>query len=255
MKAYCSVSTHGSLDENVVTCSSLRVACGSDEPPSCPGMRILRTVFQPALRSFHGVSPSPTSILRSRLLQRPSSRPCHTQPPFWTGCADIKGFRALRFSDARLLSTRAVQPEADVSKLPVLAPPAVGRWLLFSSALVFAVIVVGGVTRLTESGLSITEWQPITGIIPPLNDEDWNAEFKKYKATPEFKLSVCPSSSSFVLTRLIGLTIQFHWTNSRASFTWNGVIVFWAASSVLHLYSRCPILQSGRSLLLPCPLS
>jgi len=54
--------------------------------------------------------------------------------------------------------------------------------------LVFAVIVVGGVTRLTESGLSITEWKPITGIIPPLNADDWNIEFEKYKATPEFKL-------------------------------------------------------------------
>ncbi|KAH7916698.1 COX15/CtaA family [Hygrophoropsis aurantiaca] len=77
---------------------------------------------------------------------------------------------------------------ATVAPLPVLAPPAVGRWLLFSSALVFAVIVVGGVTRLTESGLSITEWKPITGIIPPLTLEDWNIEFEKYKATPEFKL-------------------------------------------------------------------
>jgi cytochrome c oxidase assembly protein subunit 15 len=54
--------------------------------------------------------------------------------------------------------------------------------------MVFAVIVVGGVTRLTESGLSITEWKPITGIIPPMNVEDWSVEFEKYKATPEFKL-------------------------------------------------------------------
>ena len=59
-----------------------------------------------------------------------------------------------------------------------------------SAGLVFAVIVVGGVTRLTESGLSITEWKPITGMIPPLNQEEWMAEFEKYKATPEFKLCV-----------------------------------------------------------------
>ncbi|EPQ59522.1 cytochrome oxidase assembly [Gloeophyllum trabeum ATCC 11539] len=59
---------------------------------------------------------------------------------------------------------------------------------MFSSALVFAVIVVGGVTRLTESGLSITEWKPITGILPPLTQDDWNVEFEKYKATPEFKM-------------------------------------------------------------------
>ena len=61
-----------------------------------------------------------------------------------------------------------------------------------SAGLVFAVIVVGGVTRLTESGLSITEWKPISGTIPPLNQEEWMAEFEKYKATPEFKLYVFP---------------------------------------------------------------
>lgn len=159
-------------------------------------MHVLRTVFRPALRGLHGVSPFTTSILRSHLQRLPSPPLCHTLPPLRTGCLAIKKIRALRFPDSRSLSTGTVQPEADVSKLPVLAPPAVGRWLLFSSALVFAVIVVGGVTRLTESGLSITEWRPITGIIPPLNDEDWNAEFEKYKATPEFKLSVYPSTSS-----------------------------------------------------------
>lgn len=57
-----------------------------------------------------------------------------------------------------------------------------------SSSLVLAVIVVGGVTRLTESGLSITEWNPITGILPPLTQAQWEVEFEKYKATPEFKL-------------------------------------------------------------------
>ena len=166
-------------------------------------MHILRAVFRPALCGFHGVCPSTTSILRSRLLQRlPQTRSCHTLPPLRTGCPNIKRLRALRFPDSRSLSTGTVQPEADASKLPVLAPPAVGRWLLFSSALVFAVIVVGGVTRLTESGLSITEWRPIAGIIPPLNGEDWNAEFEKYKVTPEFKLSVYSSSSSIIQSRL-----------------------------------------------------
>jgi cytochrome c oxidase assembly protein subunit 15 len=81
-------------------------------------------------------------------------------------------------------------PKADSSPSPppVLSPPAVGRWLLFSSTLVFAIVVVGGVTRLTESGLSITEWRPITGILPPLSQDEWEVEFTKYKATPEFKL-------------------------------------------------------------------
>jgi Cytochrome oxidase assembly protein len=88
--------------------------------------------------------------------------------------------------DARFFSLNG--SHIPTSGLPVLSPPAVGRWLLTSSALVFAVIVVGGVTRLTESGLSITEWRPITGILPPLSQAEWDEEFDKYKATPEFKL-------------------------------------------------------------------
>ncbi|KNZ79191.1 Electron transfer protein 1, mitochondrial [Termitomyces sp. J132] len=60
-------------------------------------------------------------------------------------------------------------------------------WLMMSSTLVFAIVVVGGVTRLTESGLSITEWRPITGVLPPLSEAEWEAEFDKYKQTPEFK--------------------------------------------------------------------
>jgi cytochrome c oxidase assembly protein subunit 15 len=64
----------------------------------------------------------------------------------------------------------------------------VAAWLLACCALVFAMIVVGGVTRLTHSGLSITEWQPIVGTIPPLSDADWQAAFGKYQATPEYEL-------------------------------------------------------------------
>ncbi|KAG6831887.1 hypothetical protein H0H92_007004 [Tricholoma furcatifolium] len=76
----------------------------------------------------------------------------------------------------------------NASELPVLAPRSVGMWLMMSSTLVFAIVVVGGVTRLTESGLSITEWRPITGVLPPLSEAEWEAEFDKYKKTPEFKM-------------------------------------------------------------------
>ncbi len=65
-------------------------------------------------------------------------------------------------------------------------PRAVAAWLLLCCALVFAMVVVGGVTRLTHSGLSITEWQPIVGTIPPLSEADWNDAFAKYQATPEY---------------------------------------------------------------------
>ncbi len=67
-------------------------------------------------------------------------------------------------------------------------PRAVAAWLFVCCALVFAMIVVGGVTRLTHSGLSITEWQPIVGTLPPLSAADWEATFAKYRATPEYQL-------------------------------------------------------------------
>ena len=61
-------------------------------------------------------------------------------------------------------------------------------WLVGLFLLVVAMIVVGGLTRLTDSGLSITEWKPLIGIVPPLSEADWQSEFTKYQATPEFKL-------------------------------------------------------------------
>ena len=67
-------------------------------------------------------------------------------------------------------------------------PRAVAAWLLACCVLVFAMIVVGGVTRLTHSGLSIVEWQPIVGTLPPLDDAQWQQAFDKYRLTPEYKL-------------------------------------------------------------------
>jgi cytochrome c oxidase assembly protein subunit 15 len=65
---------------------------------------------------------------------------------------------------------------------------AVAAWLFACAAFTFAIVVVGGITRLTESGLSITEWQPIAGALPPLSDADWEALFAKYRETPQSKL-------------------------------------------------------------------
>lgn len=72
----------------------------------------------------------------------------------------------------------------------VIADPqrAVRWWLYGVAALVFALIVVGGATRLTNSGLSITEWRPIMGIIPPLSEADWQDALEKYRQIPEYKL-------------------------------------------------------------------
>lgn len=65
---------------------------------------------------------------------------------------------------------------------------AVRIWLYCVAALIVAMVVVGGATRLTESGLSITEWKPVTGALPPLSDADWQAEFDKYKTIPQYEI-------------------------------------------------------------------
>lgn len=64
---------------------------------------------------------------------------------------------------------------------------AVRLWLLAAAAMIFLTLVVGGATRLTESGLSIVEWKPVTGVLPPLSDAAWAAEFTKYQAIPQYQ--------------------------------------------------------------------
>ena len=90
-------------------------------------------------------------------------------------------------------------------------------WLFICCALVFAMIVVGGVTRLTDSGLSIVEWQPIVGTMPPITQQDWDVLLEKYRATPQYQqvnkgMSVDEFKSIFwweyfhrLLGRLIGV--------------------------------------------------
>ena len=63
----------------------------------------------------------------------------------------------------------------------------VANWLLLGVGMIVIQVLLGGITRLTESGLSITEWKPITGMLPPMNDAAWQAEFDKYKLTDQFK--------------------------------------------------------------------
>jgi heme A synthase len=75
-------------------------------------------------------------------------------------------------------------------------------------------IAVGGMTRLTDSGLSITEWRPVTGALPPMSDADWQAEFDKYRADP-----AVPA----------GQPRHERWPNSRSSTGGNGATGSWAA--------------------------
>jgi cytochrome c oxidase assembly protein subunit 15 len=74
------------------------------------------------------------------------------------------------------------------SSFPKVSSKSVAYWLLGSAASVFGIVVFGGLTRLTESGLSITEWRPVTGSLPPMNQEHWEYEYNRYKQSPEFKM-------------------------------------------------------------------
>ncbi len=94
---------------------------------------------------------------------------------------------------------RAIFEEVTEAAKPALAPGGIDRgrrdargairgWLMVLFALVALMIAVGGMTRLSDAGLSITEWKPVTGAVPPLNDADWQVEFVKYQATPQYAL-------------------------------------------------------------------
>ena len=84
------------------------------------------------------------------------------------------------------LARRVGDPAARPIRADV-ADRAVQMWLCVVAFLVFAMVVVGGATRLTDSGLSITEWQPLLGAIPPLSEADWQDAFANYKGIPQFK--------------------------------------------------------------------
>lgn len=75
-----------------------------------------------------------------------------------------------------------------IALMPKARRRPVGIWLLAMTALVALMVIVGGATRLTDSGLSITEWRPVTGAIPPLSDAAWETEFEKYRQIPEYQL-------------------------------------------------------------------
>jgi cytochrome c oxidase assembly protein subunit 15 len=76
---------------------------------------------------------------------------------------------------------------SEQSPVPQRHARAVRLWLIAVAAMIFLTLIVGGATRLTESGLSIVEWKPITGVVPPLTQGSWRAEFDGYKAIPQYR--------------------------------------------------------------------
>ena len=89
-------------------------------------------------------------------------------------------------------------------------PLALAAWLLITAAMVVVMVAVGGITRLTESGLSITHWSPITGAIPPLTERDWQAEFDLYKATGEYLNVTGPAGMDLAAFKFIFFWEWFH---------------------------------------------
>lgn len=104
---------------------------------------------------------------------------------------------------------------ATLSEVPPLstrtpAPATLARWLWVVAAMVVTIVAIGGITRLTESGLSITQWNPVTGTLPPLSEQAWQAEFAKYQATPEYRLEAGPAGMTLSDFKFIFFWEWFH---------------------------------------------
>lgn len=160
-------------------------------------------------------------------------------------------------------AARPVQTTGMIDARPRGARRAIRAWLAVLFVLVLAMIVVGGATRLTGSGLSITEWKPVTGAIPPMNAADWQSEFDLYRQIPQYQeLNRGMSLSEFqyiywwewghrLLGRVVGLVwavgFVFFWATSRIPKGWTprllslgalgglqGAIGWWMVSSGLN---------------------
>jgi cytochrome c oxidase assembly protein subunit 15 len=120
-----------------------------------------------------------------------------TRLPFWLAARLAARIEALTMT-APTLSLATASPRA--------RPLAMSRFLFIVAALVFAMVVVGGITRLTESGLSITEWDLVSGTIPPLTQAQWQHEFDLYRQTPQYIQVAGPAGMT-----LAGFKSIFFW--------------------------------------------
>ena len=123
-------------------------------------------------------------------------------------------------AERRIVTSRPANPR----------PLALARWLFSVAALIGLIVVVGGITRLTESGLSIVEWKPVTGAIPPLSDAQWQAEFAAYQRIPQYTEVNGPAGMTLAqykaiyfwewLHRLLGRVIGLAMALPFAWFAW-----------------------------------
>ncbi len=112
--------------------------------------------------------------------------------------------------------------------IPQTNTKSIGHWLLFCAGMIALMLLIGGITRLTGSGLSITEWEPVMGAIPPLSHADWVERFEKYQQTPEYRhvnSSMTLDQFEFIfwweyLHRLIGRSIGLIFFVPFCYFAW-----------------------------------
>ena len=109
---------------------------------------------------------------------------------------------------------------------------AVGWWLIVLALMIAAMVTIGGLTRLTGSGLSITEWRPVTGVAPPVSEQAWQQEFQKYRAVPQYRFEnrgMTLSQFKFIYWwewthRLLGRLIGFVFLIPFFFFVWTGAV-------------------------------
>ncbi|QIG55408.1 heme A synthase [Altererythrobacter sp. BO-6] len=101
--------------------------------------------------------------------------------------------------------TRDKAPQAALAR-----PQALANWLYVVAAMVVVIVMVGGITRLTESGLSITQWDLVTGILPPLTESAWQAEFDLYRQTAEYRFESGPAGMDLAAFKFIFFWEWFH---------------------------------------------
>lgn len=133
----------------------------------------MRLPWMPALRGLSRTSIPVRNFATHRPTVPPFFAPSHRFHPFFA-----PSFRSFSTATLSSISTPSVEATRVI-------PKSLPKWLFGCSALVFGILVVGGLTRLTESGLSITEWNLVTGVLPPLTKADWDVEWEKYKVSPE----------------------------------------------------------------------
>ncbi len=141
------------------------------------------------------------------------------------------------------MSNTIVIPLDDATRAAPVATTVVRAWLATMAALVFCMVLVGGATRLTDSGLSITEWRPLMGAIPPMSDAAWAIEFEKYRQIPQYQLmnrGMSLAEFKFIYWwewghRQFGRFIGLAWFLPLVWFAWKGWVrgrLFWTLAFI-----------------------